>query len=252
MLSPKRATLLLCLEALSLALLENMVSFSVTSSISLLNVPKTFIPILNLTYVRRCWGYCWGQETLWKILSWPLFALCRFKRTCLQVSVYGDDDQRRSSLLVILPNARICLAYAQDDSVYESVLKIFRETDLHEEKERCMRALGASHDPKLLQRTLDFSMSSEVRSQDTVFVIGSVAANPKGRDLVNATPHVQISAFLSSWKLTKTTLWVVCVGLAICERQLESVVRALYRRVPPLSLDPGEVSICIISTLSWM
>lgn len=47
---------------------------------------------------------------------------------------------------------RICLAAAPegDDSVYESILRIFRETDLHEEKERCMRALGASRDPKLL------------------------------------------------------------------------------------------------------
>jgi puromycin-sensitive aminopeptidase len=49
-------------------------------------------------------------------------------------------------------SSRICLANAPegDDSVYESVLRIFRETDLHEERERCMRALGSSSDPKLL------------------------------------------------------------------------------------------------------
>lgn len=95
------------------------------------------------------------------------------------------DD--RSSLHADMRGAvyRICLANAPegDDSVYESVLRIFRETDLHEEKERCMRALGASSDPKLLQKTLEFAMGSEVRSQDTVFVIAGVAANPKGREL---------------------------------------------------------------------
>lgn len=95
------------------------------------------------------------------------------------------DD--RSSLAADLRSVvyRICLANAPegDSSVYESVLRIFRETDLHEEKERCMRSLGSSSDPKLLERTLQFAIGPEVRSQDTVFVIGSVAANPLGMEL---------------------------------------------------------------------
>ena len=66
---------------------------------------------------------------------------------------------------------------------YEAILKVFRQADLHEEKVRCLRALGYSQQPDLLQRTLEFSLSNEVRSQDTVFVIGSVALNPHGREL---------------------------------------------------------------------
>lgn len=40
-----------------------------------------------------------------------------------------------------------------------------------------------SFNPKQQQKTLEFAMGSEVRSQDTVFVIAGVAANPKGREL---------------------------------------------------------------------
>jgi puromycin-sensitive aminopeptidase len=70
-----------------------------------------------------------------------------------------------------------------NSSAYEAVLKIFREADLHEEKVRCLRALGYSQQPDLLQRTLEFSLSAEVRSQDTVFVIASVALNRYGREM---------------------------------------------------------------------
>jgi puromycin-sensitive aminopeptidase len=72
---------------------------------------------------------------------------------------------------------------------------------MQEEKDRISRALGALKDQKLLQRVLEFSISvgylyhkrqintnsdclqDEVRSQDTVFVIGSVATKKEGRKL---------------------------------------------------------------------
>lgn len=63
---------------------------------------------------------------------------------------------------------------------YESILTIMRNTDFQEEKERCMRALGLTSNIDLLHRTLEFSLSDEVRSQDSVFVINTVARNVKG------------------------------------------------------------------------
>ena len=69
------------------------------------------------------------------------------------------------------------------EDAYEAILQIFRASDLHEEKIRCLRSLGFSQKPELLQRTLDFSLSREVRFQDTPFVIGSVAFNRYGREL---------------------------------------------------------------------
>ncbi|XP_012260332.2 puromycin-sensitive aminopeptidase isoform X1 [Athalia rosae] len=66
---------------------------------------------------------------------------------------------------------------------FATMLKLYREADLHEEKDRISRALGAIKDEGLLKRVLEFAMSDEVRAQDTVFVIMSVAMTYKGRIL---------------------------------------------------------------------
>ncbi|XP_042039402.1 aminopeptidase M1-like [Salvia splendens] len=54
-------------------------------------------------------------------------------------------------------------------SGYESLLKIYRETDLSQEKTRILGSLGTCRDPEIIQEFLDFLLSSEVRSQDVVF-----------------------------------------------------------------------------------
>ena len=43
--------------------------------------------------------------------------------------------------------------------------------------------MGRFSEPELLQETLERSLSSDVRSQDTISVVGSVASNLRGRDL---------------------------------------------------------------------
>ncbi len=70
-----------------------------------------------------------------------------------------------------------------DKGSYEAMLDLFRNADLHEERLRCLRALGYSRSQELLQRTLELSFSSEVRAQDTPLLVGSVAANGLGREL---------------------------------------------------------------------
>jgi puromycin-sensitive aminopeptidase len=70
-----------------------------------------------------------------------------------------------------------------DKDSYEAMLDLFRKADLHEERLRCLRALGYSQKEELLQRTLELSLSSDVRAQDTPSLVGSVASNGKGREL---------------------------------------------------------------------
>uniref|UniRef100_S4PRY9 Aminopeptidase n=1 Tax=Pararge aegeria TaxID=116150 RepID=S4PRY9_9NEOP len=77
---------------------------------------------------------------------------------------------------------RAVLAEA-DEAVFQRFLQLYRAADLHEEKDRISRALGAVKDPALLKRVLEFAISDEVRSQDTVFVVVSVAVSRNGRDL---------------------------------------------------------------------
>ncbi|KAL0113903.1 hypothetical protein PUN28_011320 [Cardiocondyla obscurior] len=68
-----------------------------------------------------------------------------------------------------------------DINTYMTMIKLYKETDLQEEKERILRALGAIKDEALLRKVLDFAMSEEVRAQDTVFAIMSVGLSYKGR-----------------------------------------------------------------------
>lgn len=70
-----------------------------------------------------------------------------------------------------------------DLEIFNEMLRLYRATDLHEEKDRISRALGCIGNVEILRKVIDFAMSNEVRAQDAVFVIVSVAMNPKGRDM---------------------------------------------------------------------
>lgn len=46
-----------------------------------------------------------------------------------------------------------------DERAFQRFLQLYRAADLHEEKDRISRALGAVRDPALLNRVLDFAIS---------------------------------------------------------------------------------------------
>lgn len=70
---------------------------------------------------------------------------------------------------------------AGDAETFETVVKMYRETDLQEERERILRSLGAFKDDALLKKVLEFAMSEDVRPQDTTFTITAVASSYQGR-----------------------------------------------------------------------
>jgi aminopeptidase N len=74
-------------------------------------------------------------------------------------------------------------AYGGDDTTYAMLREADKRATLQEEKLRAQGALTYFQSPALLQRALELSLSPEVRSQDTIRIIGGVAANPQGRDL---------------------------------------------------------------------
>ena len=61
---------------------------------------------------------------------------------------------------------------------------MYRETDLSEEKNRILRAMGKVKDTELLNQVLDLSISPEVRNQDTIIVLSSASSTKIGRDKV--------------------------------------------------------------------
>lgn len=70
-----------------------------------------------------------------------------------------------------------------DRSTYDQLWKLEQQTSLQEEKIRLLSSLTRFTDLELLKETLERSLSSEVRSQDTVFVVTGVGSNLKGREL---------------------------------------------------------------------
>eukprot|EP00253_Pinus_taeda_P017463 PITA_17463 len=84
-------------------------------------------------------------------------------------------DIRKAAYIAVMQNVT-----TSNKSGYESLLRIFRETDLSQEKERILGSIASSPDPSVVREALDFSLSSEVRSQDAIFVLPGI--NKEGRE----------------------------------------------------------------------
>jgi len=70
-----------------------------------------------------------------------------------------------------------------DMDTFETMLKMYRESEMHEEKDRIGHSLGASKNPEILKRVLDFAICDDVRSQDSVFILCALGVNKEGRPL---------------------------------------------------------------------
>ncbi|MBM10819.1 MAG: aminopeptidase [Chloroflexi bacterium] len=104
--------------------------------------------------------------------------------TAQATALFQQYLQDRESLRPDLRGVVFALAaQAGGNEVYDSIWGLQGETDLAEEKIRLLMALTRFQDPALLTKTLEDSLSSKVRSQDSITVVTGVAGNPKGRDL---------------------------------------------------------------------
>ena len=73
------------------------------------------------------------------------------------------------------------IAWQGDKKVYDKFLTLYKKATLQEEKLRFLGAMCSFKQKNLLLKTLDFSLTSEVRSQNTRVPIMSVSANIHGR-----------------------------------------------------------------------
>ena len=67
--------------------------------------------------------------------------------------------------------------------LYDKVMSAMKSTKSPEEYYAYFFTLSRFGDPKLLQRTLDFAISPDVRSQDALQLVTSVLENPAGQQL---------------------------------------------------------------------
>ena len=113
-----------------------------------------------------------------------------------QAGSYGDEDTlaQASDLFrqylensdAVHPDLRGIVfslaAQAGDRTTYNHLWDLETRASLQEEKIRLLLAMSRFQDVALLNETLESSLTSRVRSQDTITVVASVAANPKGRE----------------------------------------------------------------------
>ncbi|KAG5541209.1 hypothetical protein RHGRI_021155 [Rhododendron griersonianum] len=83
-------------------------------------------------------------------------------------------DTRKAAYVAVMQNVS-----SLNRSGYESLLRIYRETDQSQEKTRILGSLASCPDPDIVLEVLNFLLSSEVRSQDAVF---GVHVGIKGRE----------------------------------------------------------------------
>lgn len=66
---------------------------------------------------------------------------------------------------------------------YNEMIKRYKKESLHEEKNRIGGALGDFNSVEVLKKVPEFALSSDVRIQDTMGILSSLGANPRGRDI---------------------------------------------------------------------
>jgi len=97
-------------------------------------------------------------------------------------------DQHSSGKTQISPDIRAAVykivAGMGKEEDYNTMVTMHNEAELHEEKCRIERAgLGSFSNKVLLSKALEMSLGEEVRAQDTVHFVSSIAAKRLGRDL---------------------------------------------------------------------
>lgn len=68
--------------------------------------------------------------------------------------------------------------------VFESIREAYLKEEFPEKKVRLLSSLGSFKNKELCSRALDYSLSKEVRLQDSFYIPAAVSSNPEGRELL--------------------------------------------------------------------
>ncbi|KAJ4709017.1 Aminopeptidase [Melia azedarach] len=83
-------------------------------------------------------------------------------------------DTRKAAYVAVMQRVS-----SSDRSGFESLLRVYRETDLSQEKTRILSSLASCPDVSIVQDVLNFLLTPEVRSQD---VVHGLAVSREGRE----------------------------------------------------------------------
>ncbi|KMZ61536.1 aminopeptidase M1 [Zostera marina] len=78
-------------------------------------------------------------------------------------------DTRKAAYVAVMQTDN-----SSNSSGFDSLLRVYRETDLSQEKGRVLCSLTSCPDPDIVLKALNFSLCSEVRTQDAIFCLEGV------------------------------------------------------------------------------
>lgn len=97
--------------------------------------------------------------------------------------IFAEGDGR-----TIDPNLKAAaygvMAWSGNAATYEKLKNMYREETVPEDKTKLLASLGMFSEPLLIRKALDFSMSDEVRYQDSFYIPAYVSSNPAGKGIL--------------------------------------------------------------------
>ncbi|TLX94395.1 MAG: M1 family metallopeptidase [Thaumarchaeota archaeon] len=140
------------------------------------------------TFERLGWDPAKGEKSTYALLrSAVISSLGKLD----DEEIMKESDSRFSSFIKsgsLNPDLRNAvysiIAWRGDLKTYRQFLWMYRKAQTQEEKVRFLGSLSNFQDKKLLAKTLDFSLSKEVRTQNLFVPISKMVANPYGKDLI--------------------------------------------------------------------
>lgn len=98
--------------------------------------------------------------------------------------VYATENKKDKTLDSALADSAVLVSASSGDAaLYDKVLAISRNSGDPGEKTDALRTLARFPDPALVKRTLDYTVSGEVRNQDAWIVLVALLRNRETRDL---------------------------------------------------------------------
>ena len=110
---------------------------------------------------------------------------------------------------------------------YEALLYQHSQVTMSEEAVRCLQALASSTEPELLQRTLDYALST-LRAQDGPSLISAVAANRLGLQLTWTWLQSNWAAILVKWTQSSSLSRIVSSLSNLTTLQSKQQVEAFF------------------------
>jgi len=76
------------------------------------------------------------------------------------------------------------VVYGGGEEEFKQMIKVYQSATLPAQKITALKNIGSSHDLALIKQGMDFLISDEVRAQDKVYLLSSLAATGPGREFV--------------------------------------------------------------------